>query len=92
MKEVHLTDNNLHARKALGLKVISGTAQNAGPPVCILQPKTSRALSELEARIGVILFTREHSRLRPTAEAMKIYDRLGVLFQLIDNFDATEAP
>jgi DNA-binding transcriptional LysR family regulator len=78
---------SLRELEALRAMVIAGTTKSAAITLGISQPTVSRAIAQLESRLGVLLFTRNHGRLRPTAEAMAINSSLDSLFELIDNFE-----
>jgi DNA-binding transcriptional LysR family regulator len=78
---------NLRELEALRAMVIAGTTKSAAITLGISQPTVSRSIAQLESRLGVMLFTRNHGRLRPTAEAMAINSSLESLFELIDNFE-----
>ena len=56
----------------------------------ISQPAVSRALSQLEARTGRLLFERDAGRLKPTAEALALNRELDPLFETLARLDQQE--
>lgn len=70
--------------ETLRAMIISGTTTGASRRLGISQPAVSRALAQLEGRLGVILFTREGGRLVPTAEALMLNEELQPLFDALD--------
>lgn len=58
----------------------TGSATRAAQRLGISQPAVSRALAQLEERLGVIMFIRQSGRLTPTAEALAFNMELGPLF------------
>jgi DNA-binding transcriptional LysR family regulator len=59
----------------------SGSATRAADRLGVSQPAISRAIAQLEARIGVVLFRREDGRLRPTEDAHALNDELAAVFE-----------
>jgi DNA-binding transcriptional LysR family regulator len=68
----------------------SGTVTAAAHRMGISQPAVSRLLAQLEGNIGVTLFERRGGRLRPTAEALRLNDRLDRLFDALSYLDGTD--
>ncbi len=61
----------------------TGTATAAADALGISQPAASRALSQLEARLGRALLAREGGRLLPTPEALAVDAELDLLFAVL---------
>ncbi len=60
--------------------VETGTATNAARRLGLSQPAVSRAIAQLEAQLGRVLFERVGGRLSPTAHALSIAAETGPLF------------
>lgn len=60
--------------------VISGSATRAADRLGVSQPAVSRALSRLENRLGIVLFTRDDGRLVPTNAAYALNEELNPVF------------
>lgn len=78
--------NNWHSIReyeALRAVITSGTTNGASRLLGISQPTVSRAVSQLESRLNVVLFERRGGRLRPTAEALRLNAQLDRLFDAI---------
>ncbi len=63
----------------------SGSATRAADRLGVSQPAISRAIAQLESRMGVVLFRREDGRLRPTADALALNDELNPVFEGLKN-------
>ncbi len=70
--------------------ITSGTVTAAAHRLGISQPAVSRLLAQLEGNVGVTLFERRGGRLRPTAEAVRLNDRLDRLFDALTYLDSTD--
>jgi DNA-binding transcriptional LysR family regulator len=70
--------------------ITSGTVTAAAHRLGVSQPAVSRLLAQLESNVGVTLFERRGGRLRPTAEAMRLNDRLDRLFDALAYLDGTD--
>jgi len=73
--------------------IFAGSATTAAQRLGISQPSVSRALAQIEQRIGMILFLRQNGRLVPTAEALALNRELDSVFESLDKVRhfATEA-
>lgn len=70
----------------------AGTTTSASHRLGLSQSAVSRAIANLEARLGVALFEREAGRLRPTQDAVRFNRRLDPLFQALDRLDGVGDP
>ncbi|MBY4893552.1 LysR family transcriptional regulator [Rhodobacteraceae bacterium N5(2021)] len=70
--------------------ITAGTVTAAAYKLGVSQPAVSRMLAQLEANMGVILFERRGSRLRPTAEALRLNDNLDRLFDALAYLNGTD--
>lgn len=70
--------------------ITSGTVTAAAHRLAISQPAVSRHLAQLETNLGVMLFERRGGRLRPTAEAERLNNRLDRLFDALSYLDGTD--
>jgi DNA-binding transcriptional LysR family regulator len=70
--------------------ITAGTVTAAAYKLGVSQPAVSRMLAQLEANMGVILFERRGSRLRPTAEALRLNGNLDRLFDALAYIDGTD--
>ena len=85
--------NNWHSIReyeALRAVITSGTTNGAARLLGISQPTVSRAVSQLEARLDVVLFERRGGRLRPTAEALRLNAQLDRLFDAISLINGSD--
>ena len=64
--------------------VATGSTTHAAQRLGISQPAVSRALAQLEQRLGVMMFIRQSGRLTPTAEALAFNVELEPLFEGLD--------
>lgn len=84
----------LRELRVLRAIITTGTTTAAADMLGISQPAVSRALAQLENRLGRVLFAREGGRLLPTPEALGVDAELDILFKVlarIENPD-TRAP
>ncbi len=70
----------------------AGTTTAAAHRLGLSQSAVSRAVANLEARLGLSLFEREAGRLRPTQEAVRFNRRLDPLFLALDRLDGVGEP
>ncbi|MDO5656706.1 MAG: LysR family transcriptional regulator [Paracoccus sp. (in: a-proteobacteria)] len=78
---------SLREYEALRAMISTGSTTAAAAYLGVTQPAVSRALAQLEARRGVILFERRAGRLYPTAEALRINSQLDGLFEAMNALD-----
>ncbi|WNK00046.1 LysR substrate-binding domain-containing protein [Thalassospiraceae bacterium LMO-JJ14] len=64
--------------------ISAGSATSAAQRLGISQPSVSRALAQIEQRMGMILFLRQNGRLVPTAEALALNNELEDVFESLD--------
>jgi DNA-binding transcriptional LysR family regulator len=70
----HGRDPDLRALRAFATIVRTGTVTAAGRELGLSQPATSRLLAQFERSIGFTLFHRDRGRLRPTADALLLFE------------------
>lgn len=75
--------HRLRELEALRAIVITGTTIGAGRRLGISQSAVSRALAQLEARVGRALFIRKSGRIEPTEEALRLNERLDPIFETL---------
>lgn len=83
----------LRELRVLRAIITTGTTTAAADLLGISQPAVSRALAQLEDRLGRVLFAREGGRLLPTPEALGVDAELNILFKVlarIENPDRRE--
>jgi DNA-binding transcriptional LysR family regulator len=61
--------------------VAAGNISQAAAALNVSQPSVSRLISDLEARLGLVLFDRRGPRLTVRAEALELYDEVEQSFQ-----------
>ena len=71
--------------------MIGGSASRAADLLNITQPAVSRAVSELEHRVGFSLFDRVKGRLVPTPEGQMFFRDVSGAFQGLDSLRASAA-
>ncbi|PWC56745.1 LysR family transcriptional regulator [Azospirillum sp. TSO22-1] len=74
--------------EALRATIADGTTANAARRLGRSQSSVSRALAQLEARLGVPLFERAGREIRPTAEALAVDRELDGVFAALDRVAA----
>ena len=62
----------------------SGSATAAAQRLKLSQPAVSRQLGQIEAELGLALFIRGGGKLRPTADAVALYDEALLAFESIE--------
>lgn len=84
----------LRELRVLRAIVTTGTATAAAELLGISQPAVSRAVAQLEDRLGRVLFARESGRLIPTPEALGVDAELDLLFTVLARIEnpAQRAP
>ena len=75
--------HSIREYEAMRAVITSGTTSTAARLLGISQPAISRAISQLEARLNLVLFERRGGRLRPTAEAIRLNGQLDRLYDAI---------
>ena len=76
--------------EALRAVITTGTTIGAARRLGVSQPAVSRSLSQLEGRIGHVLFTRSSGRIEPTAEALRMNATLDPLFEALARIDGAD--
>lgn len=76
--------------EALRAVLTTGTTIGAARRLGISQPAISRALTQLENRLGRTLFLRISGRIEPTAEALSLNETLDPLFETLSKIDGAE--
>lgn len=61
--------------------VAAGNISHAAAALNVSQPSVSRLISDLEARLGLVLFDRRGPRLTVRTEALELYDEVEQSFQ-----------
>ncbi|MDU8942083.1 LysR family transcriptional regulator [Ovoidimarina sediminis] len=82
--------HRLRELEALRALVTTGTTVGAARRLGISQSAVSRALAQLEGRVGRTLFIRSSGRITPTAEGLKLNDRLDPLFATLAEIEGTD--
>jgi len=76
---------SLRELEAFRETMLSGSATRAAVRLGVSQPAISRAIANLESRIGVVLFRRQDGRLHPTSDAHALDDELRPVFDGLKN-------
>jgi DNA-binding transcriptional LysR family regulator len=79
--------HSLREFEAFRALIASGTATAAARRLGVSQSAVSRAVAQLEARLGLQLFERAGARLSPTAEALAFNANLDGLFEALSKLD-----
>lgn len=82
--------HSIREYEALRAVITSGSTTGASRLLGISQPAISRAISQLETRVNMLLFERRGGRLRPTAEAIRMNRNLDRLFDAITYLEGTD--
>ncbi len=82
--------HNLRELEALRAVVMVGTTIGAARRLGVSQSAVSRALSQLEARVGRPLFVRASGRIEPTAEALRLNASLDPIFETLAKIEGAE--
>jgi DNA-binding transcriptional LysR family regulator len=75
---------NLKSLECFRAIIDTGSATAAATQLGLTQPAVSRLLSQLEQRIGFVLFQRRKGRLLPTGEALALYQEVDIALQSVD--------
>ncbi len=79
--------HSLRELEAFRALIASGTATAAARRLGVSQSAVSRAVANLEARVGALLFERAGNRLAPTPEALAFDRSLDALFDALTRID-----
>ena len=71
---------NIREFMAFRAVMMAGTTTGAAQALNLSQPSVSRLINDLEARLRLVLFRRERSRLVPTDEALALLDEVERAF------------
>lgn len=82
--------HRLREFEALRAVVTTGTTIGAARRLGISQSAVSRALTQLEARVGRSLFIRKSGRIEPTAEALRLNDKLDPIFETLADIEGAD--
>jgi len=87
-----MTPNRHRLRELESLRAVitAGTTIGAARRLGVSQSAVSRALAQLEARVGRTLFVRSASRIEPTAEALRLNEKLDPLFEALAEIEGAE--
>ncbi len=75
--------HSLREYESLRAVILTGTATAAAKRLGTSQSAVSRAIAQLEAKTGLILFERSAGRIHPTAEAVELDRSLNPLFETL---------
>ena len=82
--------HRLREMEALRALVTTGTTIGAARRLGVSQSSVSRALSQLEQRVGRNLFLRNAGRIEPTAAALRLNAQLDPLFETLALIEGAE--
>lgn len=82
--------HRLRELESLRAVVTTGTTIGAARRLGVSQSAVSRALTQLEARVGRSLFIRQSGRIQPTAEALRLNEKLDPLFETLADIEGAE--
>lgn len=82
--------HRLREFESLRAVVAAGTTIGAARRLGISQSAVSRSLSQLEARVGRSLFIRKSGRIEPTAEALRLNDKLDPIFETLADIEGAQ--
>lgn len=68
----------------------TGTTVGAAQRLGVSQSAVSRALAQLENRVGRVLFVRSSGRIEATAEALRLNEKLDPIFETLAQIDGEE--
>lgn len=75
--------HRLRELESLRAVVTTGTTIGAARRLGVSQSAVSRALTQLESRVGRSLFVRRSGRIEPTDEALRLNDKLDPIFETL---------
>jgi DNA-binding transcriptional LysR family regulator len=79
--------HSLREFEAFRAVIAAGTATSAARRLGLSQSAVSRAIAQLESRVGTLFFERQGNRLSPTPEALAFNARLDDLFEAMGRLD-----
>lgn len=79
--------HSIRGFEALRATIAAGTTTGAARRLGLSQSAVSRALADLEARTGRMLFERDGGRIQPTSEALSLNASLDPLFAALERID-----
>ena len=82
--------HRLRELEALRALVTTRTTVGAARRLGVSQSAVSRSLAQLENRVGHVLFVRSSGRIEPTAEALRLNDKLDPLFETLAQIDGED--
>lgn len=82
--------HSLREFETLRAVISAGSTTAAARRLGISQSAVSRSISQLEGRIGQMLFAREQGRMQPTAEALALNESLDPLFDALAGIDGAK--
>lgn len=82
--------HRLREFESLRAVVTTGTTIGAARRLGISQSAVSRSISQLEARVGRSLFIRRSGRIEPTAEALRLNDKLDPIFETLADIEGAQ--
>ena len=91
-KDYQITEHRHRFREFESLRavVMTGTTIGAARRLGVSQSAVSRALTQLEERVGVALFVRRSGRIEPTAEALRLNEKLDPIFETLADIEGAE--
>ncbi len=78
--------------EALHAMIESRKTTSAASKLGVSQPAVSRAIQQLEARLGKTLFRRDGGRLMPTQDGIAIYQQSLPIFSALESLGRASAP
>ncbi|WP_282610367.1 LysR substrate-binding domain-containing protein [Pelagibius sp. Alg239-R121] len=82
--------HSLREFETLRAVISAGSTTAAARRLGISQSAVSRSISQLESRIGQMLFEREQGKLQPTVEALALNENLDPLFDALAGIDGAK--
>lgn len=82
--------HRLREFESLRAVVTTGTTIGAARRLGISQSAVSRSIAQLEARVGHALFVRQSGRIEPTAEALRLNEKLDPIFETLAQIEGAE--
>jgi len=82
--------HRLRELESLRAVVTTGTTIGAAKRLGVSQSAVSRALTQLESRVGRALFVRSSGRIQPTEEALRLNDKLDPIFETLAQIEGAD--